>query len=95
MFGLFRPLADPDDFGHAGNLAQIVLNFIIMLVYAVIAPLTVYIQAFCFMLVSRSFVALRPYTDNSSKQTTSPLSCATDDDLLPTSIRLHISEKSR
>jgi Calcium-dependent channel, 7TM region, putative phosphate len=57
VFGMFRPLADPDDFGHAANLAQVVLNFIIMLVYAVIAPLTVFIQAFCFVLV-RDVVAL-------------------------------------
>jgi hypothetical protein len=52
VFGLFRPLADPSDFGHAGSLAQITLNFIIMLVYATIAPLTVFIQGFCFLFVS-------------------------------------------
>lgn len=32
-----------------------VLNFIVMLVYAVIAPLTVFIQAFCFMLLFVSY----------------------------------------
>lgn len=52
VFGIFRPLADPDDFGHADSLAQITLNFIIMLVYATIAPLTVFIQGFCFLFVS-------------------------------------------
>jgi hypothetical protein len=52
IFGMFRPLADPDDFGHADSLAQITLNFIIMLVYATIAPLTVFIQGFCFLFVS-------------------------------------------
>jgi hypothetical protein len=52
VLGLFRPLADPSDFGHADSLAQIALNFIIMLVYATIAPLTVFIQAFCFLFVS-------------------------------------------
>jgi hypothetical protein len=30
-----------------------ILNFVIMLVYAVIAPLTVFIQGFCFLAVSR------------------------------------------
>ncbi len=52
VWGMFRPLADPDDFGHADSLAQIILNFIIMLVYATIAPLTVFIQGFCFLFVS-------------------------------------------
>lgn len=51
VLGMFRPLADPDDFGHADSLAQITLNFIIMLVYATIAPLTVFIQGFCFLFV--------------------------------------------
>ena len=32
-----------------------VLNFIVMLVYAVIAPLTVFIQAFCFLLLLISY----------------------------------------
>ena len=32
-----------------------VLNFIVMLVYAVIAPLTVFIEAFCFMLLFVSY----------------------------------------
>jgi Calcium-dependent channel, 7TM region, putative phosphate len=59
VFGMFRPLADPDDFGHAANLAQVVLNFIIMLVYAVIAPLTVFIQAFCFVLVRYILITVR------------------------------------
>lgn len=52
VFGFFRPLADPSDFGHADSLAQIILNFVIMLVYATIAPLTVFIQGFCFLFVS-------------------------------------------
>lgn len=52
ILGFFRPLADPSDFGHADSLAQISLNFIIMLVYATIAPLTVFIQGFCFLFVS-------------------------------------------
>lgn len=52
LFGFLRPLADPSDFGHADSLAQIILNFIIMLVYATIAPLTVFIQGFCFLFVS-------------------------------------------
>jgi hypothetical protein len=57
-FIFFRPLADPDDFGHADSLAQIILNFIIMLVYATIAPLTVFIQAFCFLFVRYIFFCL-------------------------------------
>jgi hypothetical protein len=52
VLGVFRSLADPTDFGHADSLAQITLNFIIMLVYATIAPLTVFIQGFCFLFVS-------------------------------------------
>ena len=54
VFGFFRPLADPSDFGHADSLAQIILNFNIMLVYATIAPLTVFIQGFCFLFVSKN-----------------------------------------
>jgi len=54
VFGI-RPLADPLDFEGADNLSQLVLNFIVMLVYAVIAPLTVFIQAFCFMLMFVSY----------------------------------------
>ena len=56
VLGFIRPLADPSDFGHADSLAQIILNFIIMLVYATIAPLTVFIQGFCFLFVSISNV---------------------------------------
>lgn len=59
VLGMFRPLADPDDFGHADSLAQITLNFIIMLVYATIAPLTVFIQGFCFLFVSSLSRAMR------------------------------------
>ena len=47
-----RPLADPMEFEHADNLSNMVFNFIVMLVYAPIAPLTSFIQAFCFMIVS-------------------------------------------
>lgn len=56
VFAFFRPLADPSDFGHADSLAQIILNFNIMLVYATIAPLTVFIQGFCFLFVSINIV---------------------------------------
>ena len=55
VFGVIRPLADPLEFQHAENLAQIVLNFIVMLVYAVIAPLTVFIQGFCFLFMLVSY----------------------------------------
>ena len=47
-----RPLFDPLEFEHADNLSNMVFNFIVMLVYAVIAPMTSFIQAFCFMIVS-------------------------------------------
>jgi hypothetical protein len=59
VYGFLRPLADPSDFGHADSLAEIILNFIIMLVYATIAPLTVFIQGFCFLFVSLKVHALQ------------------------------------
>jgi hypothetical protein len=48
FFGI-RPLCDPDDFEHADIFSQIVLNFTILLVYSVIAPITNFVLAFCFL----------------------------------------------
>ena len=69
VWGIFRPLSDPNDFSHADSLAQIILNFIIMLVYATIAPLTVFIQGFCFLFMmicyKHQFVYVYPCNSDS------------------------------
>jgi hypothetical protein len=44
-----RPLADPLEFEQADTLSQVVLSFVVMLVYAVIASLTAFVVGFCFL----------------------------------------------
>ena len=47
-----RPLADPRDFEHDSNMAQIcVLYFMIVLVYQTIAPVSSFILGFCFLIL--------------------------------------------
>lgn len=42
------PLNEPEDFPHADFLSNMVLFFVILLVYAVIAPLCCFVLALCF-----------------------------------------------
>lgn len=45
----FRPLSDPRPFFHARIFSKVVLYLLICFVYTVIAPLTCYVLAFCFL----------------------------------------------
>lgn len=60
-----RPLADPVEFEHADIFSQIVLYWMIFLVYAVIAPLVSFVMAFCFLYMGSAyrhqFVYIYPY----------------------------------
>jgi len=51
-----RPLSDPPDFPHADLLSQIVLYFTVQLVYAVIAPVTSFVLAFCFLYLGAAYL---------------------------------------
>ena len=50
-----RPLSDPNSFQHAEVFAQTMLYFLVIFVYATIAPLTCYFAAFCFLILSCGF----------------------------------------
>jgi hypothetical protein len=39
-YGMLRPLSDPPEFWHAETFAQIVLYFMVLFVYAAIAPVS-------------------------------------------------------
>jgi calcium permeable stress-gated cation channel len=54
-FFIFRPLSDPSEFPHADLLAQVVLYFTVQLVYAVIAPITSFVLAFCFLYMGAAY----------------------------------------
>jgi hypothetical protein len=54
-FFCFRPLSSPSDFPHADMLAQVVLYFTVQLVYAVIAPITSFVLAFCFLYMGAAY----------------------------------------
>ena len=49
------PLNEPDDFPHADFLSNMVLFFVIFLVYATIAPLVSFILALCFIIMGTLF----------------------------------------
>jgi len=50
-----RPLADPIEFEHADVLSQVVLYFTVQFVYAVIAPVTSFVLAFCFVYMGAAY----------------------------------------
>jgi calcium permeable stress-gated cation channel len=54
-FFIFRPLSDPSEFPHADLLSQVVLYFTVQLVYAVIAPITSFVLAFCFLYMGAAY----------------------------------------
>lgn len=54
-FFCFRPLSNPSTFPHADLLAQVVLYFTVQLVYAVIAPVTSIVLAFCFLYLGAAY----------------------------------------
>jgi hypothetical protein len=54
-FFCLRPLSCPSNFPHADLLAQIVLYFTVQLVYAVIAPITSFVLAFCFIYMGAAY----------------------------------------
>ena len=68
-FLLFRPLADPRDFEYADFASNLVLYFVVLLVYSVISPLTNYFVAICFMYMTavfrHQFVYIYPATSDS------------------------------
>ena len=69
FMGFLRPFADPLEFEHADILSTVVLMFMILLVYAVIAPLTTFVAAFCFLykavLYRHQFIYIYPTTPDS------------------------------
>lgn len=52
--GLY-PLEEPPEFWHAETLAQHVLYFVVLFVYAPIAPITSFFVLFCFVLLESSY----------------------------------------
>lgn len=50
-----RPLSDPLEFQHSDVFAVVVLYFMVLLVYAVIAPLTSFVAAFCFLYMGAAY----------------------------------------
>jgi len=68
-FIFLRPLADPSDFQHSNVLSQVVLNFMVLLVYAVMSPITSFVLAFCFFYLESAyrhqFVYIYPATSDS------------------------------
>jgi len=71
-FLCLRPLADPQEFEHADYLSNLVLYFMVILVYAVIAPLVSFIVAFCMLFMGavmrHQFVYIYPTTPDSGGQ---------------------------
>lgn len=54
-FLFLRTLSDPLEFEHADLLAQVVLYFTVQFVYAVIAPITSIVLAFCFLFLGSAY----------------------------------------
>ena len=52
---LFRPLSDPHPFEYADFASNLVLYFVVLLVYSVISPLTNYFVAGCFVYMGAVF----------------------------------------
>jgi hypothetical protein len=50
-----RPLCDPQEFEIADTFSQTVLFFVVLLVYSVIAPITNFVMAFCFMYMGTAY----------------------------------------
>jgi hypothetical protein len=50
-----RPLCDPLEFEMADTFAQTVLFFVVLLVYSVIAPITNFVMAFCFVYMGTAY----------------------------------------
>jgi hypothetical protein len=50
-WGPLRSLEDPPDFWHAETFAQIILYFVVLFVYATVAPVTGFFLLFCFVLM--------------------------------------------
>jgi len=68
-FIFLRPLADPSEFSHFSTLASVVLNFMVLLVYAVMSPITAFVLCFCFFYLGvayrHQFVYIYPPTPDS------------------------------
>lgn len=54
-WGMLRSLEDPPDFWHAETFAQIILYFVVMFVYATVAPVTGFFLLFCFLLMESGY----------------------------------------
>lgn len=50
-----RPLSNPAEFEHAEVLANVVLYFMVMFVYAIISPIINYFMAFCFIILGSGY----------------------------------------
>jgi len=54
-WGFLNSLEDPPEFWHAETFAQILLYFVVFLVYATIAPVTSFFLCFCFILLESGY----------------------------------------
>lgn len=52
---MIKSLEDPPDFWHAETFAQLILYYIVFLVYAAIAPVTSYLMLGCFLLLESGY----------------------------------------
>jgi hypothetical protein len=50
-----RPLCDPLEFELSDTFSQLVLFFVVLLVYSVVAPITNFVMAFCFMYMGAAY----------------------------------------
>lgn len=50
-----RPLSDPIEFEHADTFSQLVLYFVVLLVYSVIAPITNFVMGFVFIFMGIAY----------------------------------------
>jgi hypothetical protein len=55
VFMGIRPLCDPIEFEHADTFSQVVLFFMVLLVYSVIAPITNFVMGFCFLYMNTAY----------------------------------------